>query len=126
MGRDAGLPDHPGRGSRNERPARLAAAAVIGFVLPLMLLVAWLRLQPDTLTAIGARYGLDDALATDGVSLSRAAPLSLFWGYFDPVYLFLAGSPNVTMSTSKAGVFLIACAVFLPVGIYETLRRMGA
>ncbi len=42
------------------------------------------------------------------------------------MYLFLAGSPNVTMSTGKAGVFLIACAVFLPVGIYDTLRRRDA
>ena len=112
---------------RSERPARLAAAAVIGFVLPLMLLVIWLRLQPDTLTAIAARYGLDGANSprTAFRYLVIQRRLSLFWGYFDPVYLFLAGSPNVTMSTSKAGVFLISCAVFLPVGIYETLRRMG-
>jgi hypothetical protein len=101
---------------------------VIGFGLPLVLLIAWLRLEPDTLTAIGARYGLDDA------SSARTAfryyvvqrRLSLYWDYFDPVYLFLAGSPNVTMSTGKAGVFLIACAVFLPAGIYDTLRRRDA
>ena len=111
----------------NKRPARLAAAAVVGFALPLMLLVVWLRLQPDTLTAIAARYGFDDANSprTAFRYLVIQRRLSLYWSYFDPVYLFLAGSPNVTMSTSKAGVFLVSCAVFLPVGIYETLRRMG-
>jgi hypothetical protein len=49
--------------------------------------------------------------------------LSLYWSYFDPVFLFLAGSPNVTLSTGKAGVFLAAAFVLLPVGIYDILRR---
>ena len=112
----------------NERRVRLGTAAVIGFLLPLMLLVVWLQLEPDTLNTIATRYGVGN-----GGSLRNAfryfvvqRRLSLYWDYFDPVYLFLAGSPNVTMSTGKAGVFLVSCGILLPIGIYDTLRRRDA
>lgn len=111
---------------------RTAAAVATGFLLPLLLLAAWLRLEPGTITTIVARYGMPDA--TQGAAVWQGirgllhyyviqGRLSLYWDYFDPVYLFLAGSPNVTMSTGKAGVFLVSAAVLLPVGIYEILRR---
>jgi hypothetical protein len=49
--------------------------------------------------------------------------LSLYWRYFDPVYLFLAGSPDPVLGTRKAGVFLAAVGVLLAAGIYDIVRR---
>ncbi len=118
--------------SLSRRRPRLMAAVTVGFVVPFALLIFWLRLQPDTLATIFARYGGADAggVAAPFASLRNSlhyyviqARLSLYWNYFDPVFLFLAGSPNVTMSTGKAGVFLIPAAVLLPLGAYEIIRR---
>ena len=126
VGGDAVLPaDHAGRGQRSRQSRRSSRRLSIGFVLPLLLLVAWLRPNPTRSIA------LPRATGSAGAGSSRTAfryfviqrRLSLFWDYFDPVYLFLAGSPNVSMSTGKAGVFLLSCAVLIPVRIFDTLRR---
>ena len=111
---------------------RLLVAAAGGFLLPFTLLLAWMRHEPGTISAIVSRYGFSDA--SEGTTLLQSVRgllhyyviqmrLSLYWSYFDPVFLFLAGSPNVTLSSGKAGVFLAAACVLLPVGIYDILRR---
>lgn len=111
---------------------RLMVVAAVGFLLPFTLLLAWMRYEPGTIAAIVSRYGFSDA--SEGTTVLQSVRgllhyyviqmrLSLYWSYFDPVFLFLAGSPNVTLSTGKAGVFLAAAAVLLPVGIYDILRR---
>jgi hypothetical protein len=93
--------------------------------------VIWTRVHPETLTATLARYRLSGA---DDGSMAPAlgsllhyyviqGRLSLYWNYFDPVFLFLTGSPDPTLSTRKAGVFLIAFAVLLAAGIYDIVRR---
>ena len=114
--------------ARSERRAQLSAAAAMGFAVPLLLLLGWLQLEPDTINSITARYsgGDSNAVRTAFRYLVIQRRLSLYWDYFDPVYLFVAGSPNVTMSTGKAGVFLASCAILLPIGIYDTLRRRDA
>ncbi len=111
---------------------RLLLAATAGFLLPFTLLLLWMRYEPATIAAIVSRYGFSDA--SEGTTLLQSVRgllhyyviqmrLSLYWSYFDPVFLFLAGSPNVTLSTGKAGVFLATAIVLLPVGIYDILRR---
>jgi 4-amino-4-deoxy-L-arabinose transferase-like glycosyltransferase len=103
-------------------PARVLGAACVGFFPPLLLLAAFSRIQPDAIGTIAARYQLSDAreLLHYYVIQNR---LSLYWNYFDPVYLFLTGSPDVTLSTRKAGVFLLGTGALLPFGVYEILRR---
>lgn len=121
--------------SLRPRGWRLAMAAILGFSLPLLLLALWLRAEPDTVTTIMARYGF--AGAGDGGSLMQSARgalryyvmqrrLSLWWDYFDPVYLFVSGSGNVTLSTGTAGVLPMSCALLLPVGVYCAIRQRGA
>lgn len=107
---------------------RVFALAALGFAAPFALLLVWVQIHPDTLGTMFARYGLSDGASAQGVRnllhyYVIQARLSLYWAYFDPVFLFLAGSPNVTISTAKAGVFLVPAAVLLPVGIYDILRR---
>lgn len=106
---------------------RMAGAAIAGFLIPMVLLLAWLQTEPDTLRTIASRYGVG------GGSIRNAfryfviqRRLSLFWAYFDPVYLFLVGRANVSMSTGKAGVFLLSGVILLPVGIYDAVRRRDA
>jgi len=110
---------------------RLLLAAAGGFLVPLTLLILWMRHEPGTIGTIVSRYGLSGAGQDTFLQSVRGQlryyliqmRLSLYWSYFDPVFLFLAGSSNVTLSTGKAGVFLAAAMILLPVGIYDLLRR---
>src|SRR4029077_8966599 len=105
-------------------------AATAGFLLPLLPFAVWLRGHGDVLGTILARYHFADShhewlqsirdLLHYYVIQER---VSLYWRYFDPVYLFMAGSPDPVLGTRKAGVFLVAIAVLLVAGIYDIIRR---
>ena len=51
--------------------------------------------------------------------------LSEWWVYFDPDYLFLSGDSSMTNSTRQAGLFPMALAVFLPLGMWRLVRSRG-
>jgi 4-amino-4-deoxy-L-arabinose transferase-like glycosyltransferase len=106
-------------------------AAGVGFSLALVPAVVWMRIHPETLAATLLRYQFAGAGSASLMQPFRSLShyyviqgrLSLYWNYFDPVFLFLTGSSDPTLSTRKAGVFLIAAAVLLAAGIYEIVRR---
>jgi 4-amino-4-deoxy-L-arabinose transferase-like glycosyltransferase len=114
--------------TRDRRRLMLAAAA--GFLAPLLPFVVWLRSHGDVLGTILARYQFADSHHEWQESIRNLLHffviqerLSLYWRYFDPVYLFLAGSPDPVLGTRKAGVFLVAVGVLLAVGLYDIVRR---
>src|SRR5262249_24815373 len=105
---------------------RSQLTATVGFAAALIPAVIWMHAHPETLQATLARYHLSQAQPGASTGLTSLLHyytleerLSLYWRYFDPVYLFLAGSPDPTLSTARAGVLLVAVAAFLPVGIYD-------
>jgi 4-amino-4-deoxy-L-arabinose transferase-like glycosyltransferase len=110
---------------------RLLLAACAGFLAPLLPFAVWGSLHPDVLGTIFARYSIVDAQHSSLLQSARhllhyiviQERLSLYWKYFDPVYLFLAGSPDPTLGTRKAGVFLAAVGVLLVYGVYDIVRR---
>jgi len=111
-----------------------AAAATIGFALPVIVLVPWLWMNPQMLRETVARYSLSDA---EQVSQSRTQndasiaqlvgrTLGAYVSYFNPVTLFARGGPSMTTSTARTGVFLLPVAVWLPAGLYVLWRRRDA
>src|SRR2546426_4013998 len=116
--------------SRRASPQSLIAAGV-GFALPLLILVPWLWWHPDMLRDTIGRYqlydvrhlsplqGVKDFLNYNNVPES----ISVYWDYFNPAYLFLAGGSNLTTGTRRAGVFLWPLSVFLVAGISDLWKR---
>jgi 4-amino-4-deoxy-L-arabinose transferase-like glycosyltransferase len=109
---------------------RLYAVAATGFVLPLLLLAPWFLQHPQTYLDTVGRWGVHPAYLRNPLEGLRAlanrnsltSRVWIFWDFFNPSYLFFVGSPNLVGSTRQTGVFLLPLAVFLPIGLYQTLR----
>lgn len=108
------------------------ALALAGFMWPLLLLIPFYLAYPQYALDTFARY----APATAGHHLNTfqqlrellnytnlTARITLYFNYFNPGYLFLAGAPNTLHSTRTVGIFLMPLAVFLPVGIYQICQH---
>jgi 4-amino-4-deoxy-L-arabinose transferase-like glycosyltransferase len=119
---------------------RLWLITVAGFLWPLALLVVWLSFHPAVLAATASRYQIGSVAGPPGVPgresmvelLARTRRMarfseitgrvSLYWYFFDPVYLFLSGGyANVVNSTRHVGVFLAPFLILVPVGLVRLL-----
>jgi 4-amino-4-deoxy-L-arabinose transferase-like glycosyltransferase len=108
----------------DRRPQRPLLVAIAGFCWPLTAAVAWLFSHSAAVVDTAQRYGLEGALpgqAHGATALSAAAALterlSLYWRYFDPAYLFVAGGGYAVNTTHRVGVFLLPVAVYLVIGL---------
>jgi len=119
---------------RGERPWQAMMIAVAGFAWPVLLSIPFHLQYPDVLGSKWTTYGTRGFTSTlDPFQQLRelssypnvTARTSLYFNFFNPSYLFLSGGPNVVNSTRTSGVFLLPLAIFIPVGIYEVLRRRG-
>ncbi len=106
------------------RPFRPLLVALAGFCWPLTAAVAWLFSHSAAIVDTAQRYGLEGALpgqAQGATALTVAAAiterLSLYWRYFDPAYLFVAGGGYAVNTTHRVGVFLLPVAVGLVIGL---------
>jgi 4-amino-4-deoxy-L-arabinose transferase-like glycosyltransferase len=90
-----------------------------GFAAALIPLVLWQLAYPDRYDRLAAAYRVPVAFSGDAIR----ARLATFWMFFNPDFLFLSGDSRMTNSTRSAGMFPIACAVFIPVGILHLWRR---
>jgi 4-amino-4-deoxy-L-arabinose transferase-like glycosyltransferase len=114
-----------------DRRLGAAAAAVIGFGIPLLLFVPWYLRHPTALADTAQRYALYDpkqmaAWQTLRQYVSYAGIdrlLSTYWRFFDPAFLFLTGDPQPIFSTRRAGVFAVSLIVLIPLGLAELIRR---
>ena len=102
--------------------------AVAAFALALLPLVLWQIAHPNRYADLVSAYRLYDA--PDGsASLFSASGLSqrisVLWRSFSPDYLFISGDSRMTNSTRQAGLFPIAFAVLVPLGIWEIARGRG-
>jgi 4-amino-4-deoxy-L-arabinose transferase-like glycosyltransferase len=104
--------------------------AMGGFILPLLPLVGWLRLYPQTFADATSKYTPD--LAGRGVLHAVRESLhffnitdrvTLYWTFFNPAYLFITGGGNVTNSTRFIGVFALTTALLIAVGFLSLLRH---
>lgn len=103
--------------------------ATLGFVVVLLPFAVWFVTHPSAFGDTAQRYALYDSRqqnALQGVKELLAFPnvermTSLYWSFFNPSFLFLAGDQSMTFSTRGAGVFPLVLAVLIPLGAYRML-----
>jgi hypothetical protein len=107
------------------------AAALCGFLIPLLPLVPWLRSHPQMVDNLLEAQSMSALQAFgQGQPFARVAQqmLATYWSYFNPAFLFLTGGPSLNAATGQAGVFLLSIALLLPIGLaamFRSPRRGG-
>lgn len=99
--------------------SRVMALVTGGFALPLLPLAVWLTASPSMPRDVFTNYHVSTSLRL----IERTA---LYWEYFNPSYLFFSGGSNMTWATRRAGLFPLALAVLLPLGLWHITRRRPA
>jgi 4-amino-4-deoxy-L-arabinose transferase-like glycosyltransferase len=98
------------------RSLRASALLAVGFAVPLLPLIPWFWFHPNMPRDMLTNYKV--------VSDFRLAErVETYWDYFNPSYLFFSGGSNPMFATRRAGVFLMAAALLLPLGVWNILRR---
>jgi 4-amino-4-deoxy-L-arabinose transferase-like glycosyltransferase len=108
----------------DRRTYSLAAAGFLPWLVPFLV---WLARHPEAYGATIEKYGLYDAQRLDAMQGLRsvlgysgvAQRLSQYWNFYNPSFLFFGSGTKLMFSTNLAGVFLLATAVFLAIGIYR-------
>lgn len=112
------------------RPLRAYGLAAFAFLLPTLFGLPWfaghLGLIHDTLF----KYDVYGTTAAGPLEAARAFLsyhhigdlISLYWGFFNPRFLFFDGPMEMMYSTREVGVFLLAVAPLLAAGLYAALR----
>ncbi|HWW88524.1 MAG TPA: glycosyltransferase family 39 protein [Vicinamibacterales bacterium] len=118
------------------RPGRALAVAAGGFAWPLIAVFIFVLNNSAAVGDTAGRYGFRSLVETGqvhGVTMLRVLAtitdrISLYWRFFDPAYLFVAGGGFATGNTHRVGVFLMPVALFLLVGLNEivNVRRSWA
>jgi 4-amino-4-deoxy-L-arabinose transferase-like glycosyltransferase len=93
---------------------RSVILATAVFVMALLPMTLWYLTHPERNSQIISAYQLDAAGA--------GARLGLFWRFFDPSYLFVSGDPSLVNSTRGSGLFPMAFAVLVPIGLVALVR----
>lgn len=91
---------------------------LIGCGVLLLPLGAWLIAHPDRLSNLVTSYR-PEGLTT---AIGMRERVTAFWMFFNPDYLFISGDARLTNSTRIAGLFPLACAMLIPVGLYRLIR----
>jgi 4-amino-4-deoxy-L-arabinose transferase-like glycosyltransferase len=120
---------------RHGAPLRAFGVACTGFLLPLLaLFVPWFLQHNAAFGHTVGHYAIYDTRDLDPLQGLRellsyrsiAERTTVFWGYLNPSFLFLDVTATHMYSTRTAGVFLLALAIFLPVGLYQAFRSSDA
>lgn len=92
----------------------------LGFAIPIIIFIPWLREYPDTLSS-QVRYvsGIDKDFSK--FNLSRI--VGSYISYFNPKILFTSGDSTLIHSTAKSGVFTFTTIFLLLFGLLEVMRR---
>ena len=103
-------------GFRRLGPAAVVKAGAV-FAATLIPMLLWYVTHPERNAQIVGAYQLDAAARS---TLARWA--GLYWAFFDPSFLFVSGDASLINSTRDAGLFPMAFAVLLPIGLIGLLR----
>jgi 4-amino-4-deoxy-L-arabinose transferase-like glycosyltransferase len=113
---------------RQSAPSRYAVLAA-GFLAPVMGAFVWLARHRGALASTFARYDLYDSARSTPLHAVRAflsfthvdEMATRYWSFFSPSFLFLSGDQQMMFSTRLAGVFLVAIAILLALGIRRVI-----
>jgi 4-amino-4-deoxy-L-arabinose transferase-like glycosyltransferase len=109
---------------RSER-RRAIVPFLAGTAMVLLPLAVWLLQHPDFFAQTTQHYGLYDSQRYNALQGAREivnwngieTRLAVYWDYYNPGFLFMSGGASLTAATRRAGVFLLAFAVFIPCGL---------
>jgi len=104
------------------RSVALAAAVLVVSLLPM---AGWYLTHPERNAQIVSTYQLSGSVQESRLSAIGDAfgrYLHLYWSFFDPSYLFISGDASLINSTRESGLFPIAFAVLIPIGLVALLR----
>jgi 4-amino-4-deoxy-L-arabinose transferase-like glycosyltransferase len=93
---------------------RSIVIAVAVFVVCLLPMAAWYFSHPERNAQIVSAYRLTAAGA--------GSSIGIYWRFFDPSYLFVSGDPSLVNSTRTSGLFPLAFAALLPIGLVSLAR----
>ena len=99
------------------RPWRDAALVAAGFALPVSVFVLWFVQHPEAFGGTATRYGFGQQ------SIDVAAIAGRYLRFFDPEFLFLTGDSYLPFSTRTAGVFPLAAAPLMVLGLIGAVGR---
>jgi 4-amino-4-deoxy-L-arabinose transferase-like glycosyltransferase len=113
---------------------QMAGPALLGFAWPLIPILLWQVAHPERYADLITAYRLHSGEAQTGASMGlgllsyEAIRLraSLYWAFFSPDFLFVQGDSSFINSTRQIGFLPMACAVFIPAGIYQIVRHRSA
>lgn len=113
-------------GLRSPRPYLVA---LIGFILPLLVLIPWHITHPTQYMQQVRMYKLYDSTNLNPLQglkdlssyTSLTARSGVYYESYNPSLLFFSGASSLINGTRKAGVFLFPIAVFLPLGLYRLI-----
>ena len=115
------------------RQFKLIGWTAAGFAIVLIPILLWTIAHPERYSDLMRAYRPGEVTGESTVadaarvisSGSWRSKLSEWWLYFDPDYLFVSGDSSMTNSTRQAGLFPLALAVLLPIGIWRLARTRG-
>jgi len=118
---------------RSPGPRSRYAYLAAGFAAPVIGAFLWLARHSGALASTFARYDLYDPAHATPLHAVRAflsfthvdEMASLYWSFFSPSFLFLSGDQQMTFSTRLAGVFLVAIAFLLVIGLRRVIVGSG-
>lgn len=97
------------------REAKSIGLILAAFAVGVIPLVWWQAEHPDRYAALLNVYRPHDVLRL-------RERVSVLWSFFSPDYLFISGDSRITNSTRTAGMFPLACAVLMPIGVFQLAR----
>jgi hypothetical protein len=112
---------------------RLPAAIVLAFLLPTSFGIFWVATHRSVYTEHINRYRIYDASRLNALQGLKdfanynniQERVSIYWDYFDPRYLFFTGGAEMSLAR-PAGVLPMACALWVPIGLYRLSKRRTA
>lgn len=99
---------------------KATVAMIAGFSMMMLPLAGWLIYHPDRFTNIATAYAI-----TGDNPITMRDRLTAFWMFFNPDYLFISGDGRMTNSTRVAGLFPIAFAFLIPIGLIRLARGVA-
>ncbi len=104
---------------------------LLGFALPVLLLVPWFAWHPEMPSNIIRQYQAGEArqsvltavVTGQGVPAALRDAIGTYWSYFNPSFLFVTGGSSRLVSTGLAGVWPIGVAALLILGLVRMVGR---
>jgi 4-amino-4-deoxy-L-arabinose transferase-like glycosyltransferase len=114
-----------------QRAVAAVLVVTVAFAVPLIPFVLWTRTHPEMLAALAGSY--QSPFMAKLTFLQKARELlnytniqdkvGIYWNFFNPSFLFLAGGSNLSLSTRTVGVFLLPFSVLLVAGIRDVFTN---